>query len=151
MLRLLQQMDSLSPPLSIHSIASPAVIEKGTQLLVSKMYLFINNEFYAIHPKLRTRVRLAVSRQISAEYERLYNAVHDPQNGYINVDAIMLHTPQQIKTLLDCEWGCFLSDVCSLCFRYGCSGMVFSFVFYLSDVDCQIHMPFLVLQSKSLS
>ena len=98
MLRLLQQMDSLSSPLSIHSIAS-------------KMYLFINNEFYAIHPKLRTRVRLAVSRQISAEYERLYNAVHDPQNGYINVDAIMLHTPQQIKTLLDCEWGCFLSDV----------------------------------------
>ena len=112
MLRLLQQMDSLSPPLSIHSIASPAVTEKGTQLLVSKMYLFFNNEFYAIHPKLRTRVRLAVSRQISAEYERLYNAVHDPQNGYINVDAIMLHTPQQIKTLLDCEWGCFLSDVC---------------------------------------
>lgn len=111
MLRLLQQMDSLSSPLSIHSIASPAVIEKGTQLLVSKMYLFINNEFYAIHPKLRTRVRLAVSRQISAEYERLYNVVHDPQNGYINVDAIMLHTPQQIKTLLDCEWGCFLSDV----------------------------------------
>ena len=58
MLRLLQQMNSLSPPLSVHSIASPAVIEKGTQLLVSKMYLFINNEFYTIHPKLRTRMKL---------------------------------------------------------------------------------------------
>lgn len=40
---------------------------------------------------------------ICSEYERLYNAVHDPQNGYINVDSIMLHTPQQIKTLLDCD------------------------------------------------
>lgn len=103
MLRLLQQMNSLSPPLSVHSIASPAVIEKGTQLLVSKMYLFINNEFYTIHPKLRTRMKLEASRMISSEYERLYNAVHDPQNGYINVDSIMLHTPQQIKTLLDCD------------------------------------------------
>ena len=107
LLRLLQQMNSLSPPLSVHSIASPAVIEKGTQLLVSKMYLFINNEFYTIHPKLRTRMKLEASRMISSEYERLYNAVHDPQNGYINVDSIMLHTPQQIKTLLDCDYSVF--------------------------------------------
>lgn len=103
LLRLLQQMNSLTPPLSIHSIAAPAVIEKGTQLLVSKMYLFINNEFYSIHPKLRNRVKLAVSRQISIEYERLYAAIHNPDNGYIDVDSIMLHTPQQIKTLLDCD------------------------------------------------
>lgn len=96
-------MNSLTPPLSIHSIASPALIEKGTQLLVSKMYLFINNEFYSIHPKLRNRVKLAVSRQISSEYERLYTAIHNPQNGYIEADSIMLHTPQQIKTLLDCD------------------------------------------------
>ena len=108
LLRLLQQMQSLAPPLSIHSIASPAVIEKGTQLLVSKMYLFINNEFYSIHPKLRNRVKLEASRQISNEYERLYNAIHDPQNGYIDVDLIMLHTPQQIKTLLDCDYSCFI-------------------------------------------
>ena len=67
------------------------------------MYLFINNEFYGIHPKLRNRVKLAASRLISSEYERLYTAVHDPQNGYINVESIMLHTPQQIKTLLDCD------------------------------------------------
>lgn len=67
------------------------------------MYLFINNEFYAIHPKLRTRMKLEASRMLSSEYERLFNAVHDPQNGYINVDSIMLHTPQQIKTLLDCD------------------------------------------------
>ena len=104
LLKLLQQINSLTPPLSIHSIASPAVIEKGTQLLVSKMYLFINNEFYGIHPKLRNRIKLAASRMISSEYERLYAAVHDPQNGYINVESIMLHTPQQIKTLLDCDW-----------------------------------------------
>ena len=103
LLRLLQQLHTLSKPLSIHAIASPAVIEKGTQLLVAKMYLFINNEFYSIHPKLLTRVKLAVSRQISSEYERLYSAVHDPENGYIEVDSIMLHTPQQIKTLLDCD------------------------------------------------
>lgn len=96
-------MNSLTPPLSLHSIASPAIIEKGTQLLVSKMYLFINNEFYGIHPKLRTRVKMEVSRMISTEYERLYKAVHNPQNGYINVESIMLHTPQQIKTLLDCD------------------------------------------------
>ena len=101
-------MQSLAPPLSIHSIASPAVIEKGTQLLVSKMYLFINNEFYSIHPKLRNRVKLEASRQISNEYERLYNAIHDPQNGYIDVDLIMLHTPHHIKTLLDCDYSCFI-------------------------------------------
>ena len=103
LLRLLQQLNSLTPPLSIHSIASPVVIEKGTQLLVSKMYLFINNEFYGLHPKLRTRIRLEASRMISDEYEKLYSAVHDPQNEYINLDTLMLHTPQQIKTLLDCD------------------------------------------------
>lgn len=96
-------MNSLTPPLSLHSVASPAIIEKGTQLLVSKMYLFITNEFYGIHTKLRNRVKMEVSRMISSEYERLYNAVHNPQNGYINVESIMLHTPQQIKTLLDCD------------------------------------------------
>lgn len=48
-------------------------------------------------------MKLEASRMLSSEYERLFNAVHDPQNGYINVDSIMLHTPQQIKTLLDCD------------------------------------------------
>ena len=103
LLKLLQQLNSLTPPLSMHSIASAAAIEKGTQLLISKMYTFVNNEFYGIPPKLRNRMKLEVCRMISSEYERLYNAVHDPENGYLDVDTIIVHTPQQIKTLLDCD------------------------------------------------
>ena len=103
LLKLLQQLNSLTPPLSMHSIASAAAIEKGTQLLISKMYTFVNNVFFLKHPKQRKRMSLDVCLFISTYNQRLYNAVHDPENGYLDVDTIIVHTPQQIKTLLDCD------------------------------------------------
>lgn len=90
-------------PLSAYPNASSSAIEKDIQLLVSKMYSSIAPEYNKITPKVRERARLEASRSIADIYQRLYDAVHDPVNGYMNPDNIMIHTPKQIRTLLDCD------------------------------------------------
>ncbi|KAK8797215.1 hypothetical protein WA158_004425 [Blastocystis sp. Blastoise] len=90
-------------PLSAYPNASPLIIERGSQALVSKMYASIAPEYSKITAKVRERARLEASRSIADAYEKLYNAIHDPYNGYISPDNIMIHTPKQIRTLLDCD------------------------------------------------
>lgn len=53
---------------------------------------------------LRALAVRRVSRNISLAHRSLYEAVSEPRNGYASAEPrVVLHTPAQIDTLLDCE------------------------------------------------
>lgn len=52
-------------------------------------------------PATRRACREAVARIVSAGYLALFQAISDTGNGYTDVRAILLHTPEQVNTLLE--------------------------------------------------
>nr|ADE77860.1 unknown [Picea sitchensis] len=51
-------------------------------------------------PQLRTEVCSRVSRVLAESYELVYNAVLDPENGYLEPKTVLRHSPDQIRTIL---------------------------------------------------
>jgi len=51
--------------------------------------------------RIRELVQSNVALQICTNYNLLYDAVHNPSNGYPEPTAIAQHNPGQIRTLLD--------------------------------------------------
>lgn len=52
---------------------------------------------------LRLLAARRVSRNVSLAHRSLYEAISDARNGYVNAEPrIVLHTPAQVDTLLDC-------------------------------------------------
>ena len=49
---------------------------------------------------IRQTVRQRCSHVIATIYQQLYDAVHNPENGYNNPSAIMNRTPEQIESLI---------------------------------------------------
>jgi hypothetical protein len=46
---------------------------------------------------------LQVSQRLAYVYAQLHAAVSDAHHRYAEPEGILLHAPQQIQTLLDCE------------------------------------------------
>mmetsp|Transcript_32539 Transcript_32539/g.52727 ORF Transcript_32539/g.52727 Transcript_32539/m.52727 type:complete len:649 (-) Transcript_32539:193-2139(-) len=56
-----------------------------------------------VDQKLRNTARQGVAQSVAATHSALYSAIMDPKNGYQDPASILLHTPDQVRTLLNVE------------------------------------------------
>ena len=55
--------------------------------------------FFTVASRLQ-RARSRVGAEVAAAYNELYAAITDEANGYADIEAILLHSPDQVKILL---------------------------------------------------
>lgn len=54
-------------------------------------------------PDLRERARLLTATQLAASYAFVYDFVYEPRNGYRNEGVVLMHSPQEVRTLLEID------------------------------------------------
>jgi conserved oligomeric Golgi complex subunit 6 len=54
-------------------------------------------------PDLRERARLLTVTRLADAYAVIYDFVQDPQNGYTTSQAMLLHSPHEVRTVLEIE------------------------------------------------
>lgn len=54
-------------------------------------------------PDLRERARLLTATQLAATYARVYDFVYDAAHGYRAQGLVLMHTPQEVRTVLEID------------------------------------------------
>lgn len=54
-------------------------------------------------PTLRENARLLTASQLAATYAFVYDFVYDAQHGFRSEGVVLMHTPQEVRTLLEIE------------------------------------------------
>eukprot|EP01063_Lacrimia_lanifica_P029069 TRINITY_DN4378_c0_g1_i2.p1 TRINITY_DN4378_c0_g1~~TRINITY_DN4378_c0_g1_i2.p1 ORF type:complete len:716 (+),score=268.13 TRINITY_DN4378_c0_g1_i2:73-2148(+) len=94
-------------PLSASSSASPAAAQEGIHTFYRYMYtlgsaaLPLADKVQAM--RLKSTINQRTLRAICDAYEEVYHALTDPANGYAHPTKLLQHTPENVRTLLDCE------------------------------------------------
>lgn len=52
-------------------------------------------------PTIRRQVRTAVAGIISDNYQKLFDAITAPENGYSNVETLFRYKPDQVKSMIE--------------------------------------------------
>lgn len=97
------QTKSADTPLSATQHGKYEEVYTSIKQLTSMLFSPLLPQFDLLTAKLRNQGRNQVFQNICKIYEKLYNAVHDPANQYDDPDSIFLHTPDQVRALLDCD------------------------------------------------
>lgn len=97
------QTKSVDTPLSATLHGKYEEVYTSIKQLTSMLFSPLLPQFDLLTAKLRNQGRNQVFQNICKLYEKLYNAIHDPANQYDDPDSIFLHTPDQVRALLDCD------------------------------------------------
>ena len=54
-------------------------------------------------PRVRGRARQGTSKVIAEEHEKAHVLFSKKENGYPEAKTFLIHTPEQVRILLDCD------------------------------------------------
>ena len=96
--------------MKLHGAASeqqglePETVERVMHAFYSSLFALVMPSFDRLTPPTaRAAARKAIALQIVAAHDSVNAMVRDPANKYTNAEACLLHTPEQVRMLLDCD------------------------------------------------
>eukprot|EP01059_Diplonema_ambulator_P030595 TRINITY_DN5306_c0_g2_i3.p1 TRINITY_DN5306_c0_g2~~TRINITY_DN5306_c0_g2_i3.p1 ORF type:complete len:647 (+),score=148.92 TRINITY_DN5306_c0_g2_i3:117-1943(+) len=98
---------STSEPLSSFATTSPHAMEEAIQAFYKYMYtlgsspLPLSERIVAM--RMRDMVNTRTIKAVCDAYTKVYDAIMLPSNGYTNPRKMLQHTPDNVRTLLDCN------------------------------------------------
>ncbi len=80
----------------------PVSLQDAVRSFTNLLFALVTPQFdKIISPKYRNTAKAGLARAAATTYEELFVIISNAASGYSNVEAIFLHRPDQVKTLLD--------------------------------------------------